>query len=286
VRQLVLVVVLVGAAFLGGAFVNGPGLRWVQTQVLGSLGLSEGGEIASVDLKGSATPDHGGDGIGPIKGTTESVQGPLAPMPSIIAEVEKGKPDSSISRPIPASLSDRRSSPSALSSSSTRSPSSPLAGKKSPPAPSDTPERNRLDSSVAPATATSPEGSTNRDQGVAPALLESLASLMPSGAPSPPADSPLPLSAPSESPTSRSAPGVQASGGDDWAALHHKMQNLGVSRYTIEGQPSGQVVFSCLIPLAGRQAVAQHFEAEGENGFQAANAALRRVALWRATQQR
>ena len=34
VRQLVLVIVLVGAAFLGGAFVNGPGLRWVQAQVI------------------------------------------------------------------------------------------------------------------------------------------------------------------------------------------------------------------------------------------------------------
>ena len=35
--------------------------------------------------------------------------------------------------------------------------------------------------------------------------------------------------------------------------------------FTIEGQPGGRVVFSCLIPLAGRQAVAQRFEAEGED---------------------
>ena len=46
-RQLCLVLVLVAASFLGGAFVNGPGLRWVQTQLLGSLGLSEGGEIVA-----------------------------------------------------------------------------------------------------------------------------------------------------------------------------------------------------------------------------------------------
>ena len=45
-RQIVLVVVLVGAAFLGGAFVNGPGLRWVQTQLLGSMGLGEEREPA------------------------------------------------------------------------------------------------------------------------------------------------------------------------------------------------------------------------------------------------
>jgi hypothetical protein len=44
------------------------------------------------------------------------------------------------------------------------------------------------------------------------------------------------------------------------------------------------VVFSCLIPLAGRQAVAQRFEAEGEDATQAARAALRRIALWRAAQ--
>ena len=31
-RQLFLVVVLVAASFLGGAFVNGPGLQWAQTQ--------------------------------------------------------------------------------------------------------------------------------------------------------------------------------------------------------------------------------------------------------------
>jgi hypothetical protein len=62
------------------------------------------------------------------------------------------------------------------------------------------------------------------------------------------------------------------------------MQTFGVSRFTIEGQPGGRVVFSCLIPLAGRQAVTQRFEADGEDAVQAARAALRRVALWRAAQ--
>jgi hypothetical protein len=62
------------------------------------------------------------------------------------------------------------------------------------------------------------------------------------------------------------------------------MQTLGVSRFMIEAEPSGRVVFSCLIPLAGRQAVAQRFEAEGDDIIQAARAALQRVGLWRATQ--
>ena len=63
-----------------------------------------------------------------------------------------------------------------------------------------------------------------------------------------------------------------------------KMQSLGVSHYTIDGQPGDRVVFSCLIPVAGRQAIAQRFEAEGDDILQAAQATLRRITLWRATQ--
>jgi len=43
------------------------------------------------------------------------------------------------------------------------------------------------------------------------------------------------------------------------------MQTLGVSRFMIEAEPGGRVVFSCLIPLAARQAIAQRFEAEGDD---------------------
>jgi hypothetical protein len=75
-------------------------------------------------------------------------------------------------------------------------------------------------------------------------------------------------------------------GGDLWAILERKMQTLGVSRFMIEAEPGGRVVFSCLIPLAGRQAVAQRFEAEGDDILQAAHAAVRRIGLWRATQAR
>ena len=61
------------------------------------------------------------------------------------------------------------------------------------------------------------------------------------------------------------------------------MRIMGVSRFTIDGEPGGHVVFGCLIPLAGRQAISQRFEAEGEDVIQAAHAALRRIVLWRAT---
>jgi hypothetical protein len=38
-----------------------------------------------------------------------------------------------------------------------------------------------------------------------------------------------------------------------------------------------------VIPLAGRRAVGQHFEAEGDDEIQAARTALKRITLWRAT---
>lgn len=71
---------------------------------------------------------------------------------------------------------------------------------------------------------------------------------------------------------------------DDWIVLQEKLQALNVSRFTIEGEPGGRILFSCLIPLAGRQAVTQRFEAEGDDVIQAMQATLRRIALWRATQ--
>jgi hypothetical protein len=70
----------------------------------------------------------------------------------------------------------------------------------------------------------------------------------------------------------------------DWAEIRRRMRDLGVSRYGVEGEPGGRVRFYCLIPLAGRRAVAQQFEAEGDDEIQAARTALRRVALWRATE--
>ena len=43
------------------------------------------------------------------------------------------------------------------------------------------------------------------------------------------------------------------------------MQSFGATRFTIEGKPGGPVVFACLIPVAGRQAVTERFEAEGDD---------------------
>ena len=74
------------------------------------------------------------------------------------------------------------------------------------------------------------------------------------------------------------------SGPPGWAAVRGRMRELGVARYWVEGEPGGPARFRCVIPLAGRHAVGQQFEADGDDDLQAAEAALRRVALWRATE--
>lgn len=96
-----------------------------------------------------------------------------------------------------------------------------------------------------------------------------------------------PVSAPAEAgttPTPTLEPSPAPASATGWAEIRRKMSALGVSRYRIEGEPGGRVRFSCIIPLAGRRAVAQHFEAEGDDELQAAETALRRVDLWRATE--
>jgi hypothetical protein len=282
-RQAILVVVLVSAAFLGGAFVNGPGLSWAQTRVLRSLGLSDSGEIASVNLDATANPGAGSDGSPATKPDGERMPGPLAPVPSLVAEGEAPEQDASDRRPVP------KPRPKSRSVQDGGSPRLPPASSS--PSPSTTSEAAApLDPSITPTVAASPPEPSREpasaplpaplEKKIPPAILDTLAELLPSNPPSTSGPSP-PSSSTSPAPVaSKSA----AEGGDDWAVLQRKMQTLGVSRFTIDGDPGGRVVFSCLIPLAGRQAVSQRFEAEGDDVVGAAQAALRRVALWRATQ--
>ena len=101
--------------------------------------------------------------------------------------------------------------------------------------------------------------------------------------------------APKEAPAARASapatkadPAVDHAGGDrparDWGDLRRRMKALGVARYWVEGEPGGPSRFRCVIPTAGGRAVGQHFEAEGDDDLQAADAALGRVALWKATE--
>lgn len=297
-RQAIFVVVLVGAAFLGGAMVNGPGIRWVQSRLLDYMGLKDGGEIASIDLppaSSSNTEPHPLAGSPTVaEPSSRSAAGQTGP----IAKSKEGRTLDTISL-LKGTAQVEGSSPTRLSrestterNSSSTSPAPPAGGLQ---------QAARIDQPhLGPHGSETPEPSpAPLDPSVGPALL---ASLSPSPQERParidrakpeaiplevaPSSTPSRLSAAASSAPSSSMPKSSESGGEsgaDWVSLRRKLQSLGVTRYTIEGEPSGHVVFSCLIPLAGRQAVTQRFEAEGDNELQAAQGAIRRISLWRAT---
>lgn len=278
-RKAILVIVLVAASFLGGAFVNGPGLQWAQTRLLRSFGSSNGGEIASVDLEGTGSPETISGGSGPAKVVAEMTQSPLS---SLAAEDDSSEEDASDHHSPSQFKSKSKYDGPGPSEFQLPTPSSPSSTKVAralakKPAGAGAPS----DPQVTPASSASPLSASRvpaiSSPQVTPAILDSLAALLPSTPPV--SGSPSPSSSPP-----RSAPKPVRDGGDEWAVLESKMQTLGVSRFTIEGKPGGRVVFACLIPLAGRQAVTQRFEAEGDDMAQAAHAALRRIGLWRATQ--
>jgi hypothetical protein len=273
-RQLLLVVVLVAASFLGGVFVNGPGLRWAQAQVLRSFGLGDASEIASVDLPAAANPEPIANGSGPAQPVTAMTQGSLDRMS------KAGAPDEHPER----RASDRRASAPAraqveeatLGSPPPQLPSpsgmSPLAAAK----PASVARASLAqDVTAAGARSVPARKSPATDSAVAPVA----------------SDSPGPRAPSTARAASSAVPSFQSSAaqmsvmdrGDEWAALERKMQALGVSRFVIEGQPGDRVTFSCLIPLAGSHAVAQRFEAEGDDLIQVTHAALRRITLWQAT---
>jgi hypothetical protein len=340
-RQAIFVVVMVAAAFLGGAVVNGPGLHWVQARLLDYMGLQDGGEIASIDLP-RATSDPaephrpgtspaagqpnsqttalgaggqavrrsatGSPAIGPGRpaSSTPSISAvpPPLPLPTAIPEPGVSKPadpnDKSGQR-----QSDLMSEPGSQSLPTTKRGS---AMNRNPELPSSAPpgleppmESGNVGSMAVGSDASPTPGASPAplDPSVGPALLASRSPSLaqPSVAePTTPAAIPLETAPAASSPSASVSPmstppsstltsaGPTSSGSPtDWAALRRKMQSLGVTRYTIEGEPGGRVVFWCLIPLAGRQAVSQRFEGEGDDECHAAQAAIRRIALWRAT---
>ena len=277
-RQAILVIVLVAASFLGGAFVNGPGLHWAQAQLLRSLDLSNGGEIASVDLKVAASPEVAADGPAVGNSTVDTGRSPFASS-SILPEDISSERDTSNRRP--SSDLQSKSGRGKLGPPRSQSPSTSTAPPtKLSPVLTKNPTGGSLpsDPQVTAAKAVSSIASALSDPQVTPAILDSLAAAL-----TPPAMS----ESGSQSRSSVRSSSIPKSIGDsrnEWSVLESKMQTLGVSRFMIEAEPGGRVVFSCLIPLAGRQAVAQRFEAEGDDIIQAARAALQRVGLWRATQ--
>lgn len=339
-RQAIFVVAMVAAAFLGGAVVNGPGLRWVQARLLDYMGLQDGGEIASIDLP-QATSDPaephrlgtspaagqpnsqttalgaerqavkqsptGSPAIGPGRPASSTPSSsaipPPLPLPTAIPEPGVSKPadpkDKSDQRQS-GSMSEpgSRSLPTKQGSAMNRNPELPSSAPPGlePPMESGNVGSMAVGSDASPASGPSP---APLDPSVGPALLASRSpSLAQPGVAEPTTPAAIPLETapaasspsasgspmstpPSSTPTSGSTSSSESP--PDWVALRRKMQSLGVTRYTIEGEPGGRVVFWCLIPLAGRQAVSQRFEGEGDDECHAAQAAIRRIALWRAT---
>jgi hypothetical protein len=277
VRQLFFAIVLVGAAFGGGAMVNGPALQGIQHRVSVYMGLNNGDEIASIDLPPSAGDPE-----------ADALSKPSDPLPDTPGR--GGKVASAVDRAGHRSDAKRKPSPppSAAKNPEAKSPE-PVAPAQ-PIAPAEPPLAGP---SGAPGTAPSVPPPAPLDPGVAPALLASLSpEPAPGAADQPPPNTPASTTAPAASPapspnanppSDAATTGAPASGGGDWAELRRKLKAVGVTRYSIEGETAGRVVFSCLIPLAGKQAVSQQFEGEGEDEFAAARAALRRINLWRAT---
>ena len=151
---------------------------------------------------------------------------------------------------------------------------------KFPPTPARSPAR-KLEPPVELAQSDSP--SLPESPATPAADLAPLPESAPSPAPMPPVDpAPMPKTDPAARPASMDSPSLSAAS-QDWNALRKRLKALGVSRYTIEGEADGRVRFSCVIPVDGLKAVGHHFEADGDDEFQAAEAALKRVALFRAT---
>ncbi len=218
-RKALFAILLVGAAFAGGAVMNGPGLERLKAVLRARLGSSDLPLVAAKDAAGP-------------KGPPKEV--PAAPLPPLVPE-SRATPLVA-STPRPDGPAPKRADPEADGPAIAVAPPPPRSAARP------------LDL-VGPAPSPSPSGADAKTDDPAVATA------------------------------SRSEPPAR-----DWPDLRRRMRALGVSRYEVDGEPGGRSRFRCLIPLAGRRAVGQQFEGEGDDDFQAAEAALRRVSLWRATE--
>lgn len=268
-RQALFAVMLVAASFAGGAVVNGPGLRWAQNMVLGRMGLEEDGDADKEKHVGGGLDD----------GVPFHAIPPLAVEPSVIAPgpavIEpKARADDAAAAVEPGALPGLPPVPETATADTAAPPTRPPIQTPAPalvpapavvesPAPLTTSrERDRAALDLASATSAPERDSGRGDTTIRPVSLASAADV------------------PSTAPPQDAAKGEPT----DWAGVRKALRDLGVSRYGTDGAPIGRVRFHCVIPLAGRRAVGQHFEAEGDDDLEAARAALRRVVLWRAAE--
>ena len=247
-RHAIFVLVLVGAAFAGGAAINGPGLAWLQQNLIGG---------PTVIVDGTST---GGTSNRPAK------KFPSAGPPPLYVN---------LAAKIPRPPKKEAPAPDPMSDLPPESPASPAGRLLQLPEPAD-PE-------LAVAAAR-PVGLPPQPPPDDPALLPALDAPGDVGGLAPPKADPVArLASTTGGLDLASAPAATGST-RNWTEVRQRLKGLGVRRYAIDAETDGRVRFSCVIPMDGLRAVGHHFEAEGDDEFQAVEATIRRITLWRATE--
>ncbi len=306
-RKAMLVVAMVAASFAGGAVVNGAGLAWVRAL----LGLDpvRVGPLDPADPAAGPNPALAPPTVEVADDAPTAVE-PLAPSPTPAPASREREPlaPSPIESPAPSAVEPgpETVAPSPLDSGAAASPeaaaspgSQPLDQENSPPPlapPSLAMEVEEAAPAPAPLAKAAPSKPVEPGWGDAPGSAPPTAFLPePRGAKAKPridpavapASLPAPAAVPSPAPNRQAAPSSPEPvrpAAVGWAAIRQGMTTRNVSKFWIEGEPGGAVRFRCVVPLAGRGAVAQQFEAEADDVLVAAEAALRRIDLWRATE--
>ena len=256
-RWFMLIVILMAAAFIGGAILNSVNPTWGRSWLLRNLGLKDRGEISSIDLPPlSSTPTSGpGEGRNPtgISSLPKSLQEPSLP-PSQRQPLKKKVSSGGIqppSRPgsVPKPQGDLTSSVDQASKTSppnVPAPTLPMANDKA--------------QQISPLQTTDPLASSPKVD----SSLQSATSLR----------------------DSENGTGHIGELNPDWGTLRQKLQVLGVKQYVIKGSPAGEATIIVSVPLAGQQAKLENLEVVGVNEFEAVRKAIRRITLLQASAPR
>jgi hypothetical protein len=295
-RQGLFAIVLVLAAFAGGALINGPGMVWIQAKVQdlvesGTTPTKDESEVDPVAVE-ETNPEPGplASSSAPSAASIQPVSPPVAPMapppPFQPSVAESSQPAASAadtgSLNTPPSVAAPRG-PTLVSNLAEPSPTTPISDlpPKDAQATPATPEppKSLAETTIASGSPTSEEWPDA--PGSAPA-----AAIPPSQGGST-VDSRLALAVGQPAQPANPAPIATPPGSDleSWDQLQQRMKDLGIVRFWFEGEVGGRARYRCVVPVIGDQVISQHFEAEGDTVFAAARAALRRVALWRAAQE-
>jgi hypothetical protein len=301
-RQVIAITVITVAAFLAGWMGSGLGVKWMQARLIDYMGLKDGGEISSIELpppivhpsescKPASFPIAGETNKNSTSVSTTLTKGSketqnlqvkaIAGREVKVPTTQRQERDSKLSgntsgaiiqrerfSPLSSAGPDSKAVTLSVGAEDQRGSTMGVPLPETPPAP--------LDPSVGSAVLASltPSPSLPLDE---PQVKDIRLEVAPSSGRSSTSSHLRPHSNLPARSERREEP---LDGGKDWLILQKKMKMLGVTRFTIDGSPGGRVSFVCVIPLAGRQAISERFEAEGESAFQAAEAVMRRISLW------